>query len=150
MMTEFVTRCPDEAATETRTIAVIDDGGLVPAGEYGFLELYCDEDGCDCRRAVITVIARDGMAIMATLSYGWASRAFYRRWSHDPRPGVAAEMKGVVLEPLGQQSRYAEAFRGLFEDMLRQDRAYRERIQRHYRLFKAWTPRASGPRKIRA
>ena len=135
-MTEFVTRYPNEAVAETRTIAVLDDDGIVPAGTYGFLELFCDEDGCDCRRALIVVVARDGMQIMATLGYGWASRAFYRRWSHDPSPGATAGMKGVSLEALGRQSRYAEIFRGLFEDMLREDRAYRKRIERHSRMFK--------------
>lgn len=137
-MMEFVTRYPDEAAAETRTIVVLDEGGIVPAGTYGFLELYCDEDDCDCRRVIIIVVARTDMRTMATLNYGWASRTFYRRWTNDPNP--PNDLKGVSLEPLGQQSPYAEVFLGLFKDMLSKDRAYRERIKRHYRMFKDWTP----------
>jgi len=27
----------------------------IPDGEYGFVELYCDEPDCDCRRVVIDI-----------------------------------------------------------------------------------------------
>lgn len=139
MMRDFHTRCPQEAEQETRTVTVLQHGGPLPKGTYGFIELYCDEDDCDCRRVVISVLAREKRKVVATLNYGWEKLSFYRRWIKGP--WSTAGMRGVTLEPGVRQSRHAEMFRQFFADVLLNDRAYYKRIQRHYRLFKA-----SGPK----
>jgi hypothetical protein len=53
----------DTAERETRTARVPgtlspDNPNYLPADEYGFDELYCDERNCDCRRVMINVLAR--------------------------------------------------------------------------------------------
>jgi hypothetical protein len=46
---------PELAGRETRSVTVPPGSPLgLPPGEYGFLETYCDEPGCDCRRVMFT------------------------------------------------------------------------------------------------
>ncbi|MGB5060998.1 MAG: hypothetical protein WBO48_20015 [Candidatus Promineifilaceae bacterium] len=32
---------------------------FLPDGEYGLLEAYCNEPGCDCRRVMFTLLTPD-------------------------------------------------------------------------------------------
>ena len=44
--------CLDVAQRETRTITVLPAAKLgMPLGDYQFIEMYCNERGCDCRMA---------------------------------------------------------------------------------------------------
>jgi hypothetical protein len=54
-MTPFMERFPEVGARETRSVTVTNRQDL-PDGEYGFLEFYCNEPGCDCRRVMIDVL----------------------------------------------------------------------------------------------
>jgi len=95
-MVPFIERFPELGTRETRTVT-IPPGHELPSGEYGFMELYCDEPGCDCRRVTIKVLRPDtgwGKA-WATISYGWERQDFYRRWSGASDP---AEMQGPTLD----------------------------------------------------
>lgn len=136
-MEAFFTRYPKEAAEETRT-ATVPEGAAVPAATYGFLEFYCPDVRCDCRRVVISVVAERGEKVVATLNYGWEKISFYRLWSHDDE--LAVQMAGVSLEPSGQQSKHAESILRLFRDFVLADPRYKARIRRHYRMFKRWRP----------
>lgn len=77
--------------------------------------------------------------ILATISYGWEKMAFYRKWLGCWASNTdVLEFKGPALAPMTIQGDHAEAFVGLFRDMLR-DRDYADRIARHYRQFKGKT-----------
>ncbi len=133
-MVLLVHRLPDLAMRETRVAHVREDAKL-PNGDYGFLESYCDDPSCDCRRVLITVMCEElGPHPVATLNYGWEDRAFYEAWIGSRR--LAKNMAGVIIDPLGQQSEHAPTLVKLFEWMLG-DRDYRERFKRHYAAFKA-------------
>jgi hypothetical protein len=122
------------AIKEMRSATVRGMPGL-PDGEYGFLELYCDEPGCDCRRVVIDVVTpTSGPKIWATINYGWASPEFYEKWIRDKN--TAHECSGATLDPLNPQTEYSDALLQLFNRVL-QDKAYVERLKRHYQLFKS-------------
>ena len=106
----------------------------LPDGEYGFLELYCDDDQCDCRRVLIQVIAKsDPTKPWATINYGWESEAFYYQRLRDSE--LAKACTRPTLDPLNPQSKYAPALLRLFGEVV-QDKAYVHRLQRHYELFK--------------
>ena len=45
---------PDLGPKETRWIVTVDDP-VLPADRYGLVEMYCDENGCDCRRVFLSV-----------------------------------------------------------------------------------------------
>lgn len=49
------------------------------AGEYAFVEFYCEEPNCDCRRAFIQVIARhQADKVLASINCGWEAESFDR------------------------------------------------------------------------
>jgi hypothetical protein len=140
----FVTRFPEVGYAETRTARVVGRREL-PAGNYGFMEMFCTDPACDCRRAIIQVIEeRDPGEILATINYGWESLEFYRNWYRHGEG--AADLVGASLEPLGKQGPHARSLLRLFEQLLA-DRAYAERIPRHYELFRSAQPTLSPSRK---
>jgi hypothetical protein len=79
-MVSFHSRFSKMAERETRTAHVRGLRGL-PDGEYAFFESYCDDQQCDCRRVIITVLRSDtGSRVWATINYGWESARFYQPW----------------------------------------------------------------------
>ena len=108
--------------------------GDLPVDEYGFDELYCTEHGCDCRRVMINVLARNARQHLATINHAFEK----------PAKGAAAPEQ-TFLDPLNKQSRYAPALLELFTKVAVADPAYRERLERHYRLFKEVVDDAAHP-----
>jgi hypothetical protein len=133
-MVPFYTRFRDLAFKEMRSATIRGMPGL-PDGDYGFLELYCDEPSCDCRRVLVDVVTpTSGSKIWATINYGWECLEFYEKWMHNKE--TARESYGATLDPLNSQSEYSYALLRIFNNLL-QDKAYAERLKRHYQLFKA-------------
>jgi hypothetical protein len=110
------------------------DLGL-PADEYVYMEFYCDDLNCDCRRVFIQVISRGQPGkVFASIGYGWEKQSFYRKrmpWAPDKARGT---VRGE-LDPLNEQSEFANAFLDLFQHVVL-DEPYRLRLRRHYRLFR--------------
>ncbi len=124
----------DDLAFQEMRVAHLHGYPNLPDGEYGFLELYCDDPQCDCQRVMINVVSNTVEPMtLAVINYGWHEPTFYAQWAKNPKLG--AKMSGAALDPLNQQSQYAEALLHLFEQVI-QDRAYVERLQRHYLMFK--------------
>jgi len=107
----------------------------LPADEYIFLEFYCNDLDCDCRRVFLQVIAKGQPGkVFASIGYGWEKESFYR----NKMPWDPDEAKGTVkgeLDPLNEQSEFAEDFLDLFKRVVL-DEPYRLRLRRHYRLFR--------------
>jgi hypothetical protein len=136
-MLAFFERFGDLAFRETRSVTV-PAGNPVPADEYGFIEFYCTDKDCDCRRVIVRVLGqKSGETVWATISYGWEKPDFYRKWS--PGTNDAPEWDGPTLDPLNPQSAHAGAFLALFEKMI-QDKAYVNRLKRHYKMFREFRP----------
>src|SRR3954470_17919078 len=103
-MSGFWLRFPEVAARETRTINLGSPQNGLPAGSYGFLELYCNDPACDCRRVLLQVrTEHDPNKVLATINYGWESLDFYRKWLHGDRKG-AREITEASLDPINPQS----------------------------------------------
>ena len=135
-MIHFHTRFPELAARETRCVHVLVPGGPLPVGEYGFIELYCEEPGCDCRRTLLLVTtAKDPAKSLATINFGWESVEFYTRWLHgDAEAG--RESTDATLDPFHPQSQLADLLLAVFRSELMTDPAYVARLARHYEMFK--------------
>ena len=107
----------------------------LPADEYVYLEYYCDDLQCDCRRVFLQVIAKDQPGkVFASISYGWEKESFYRKrtpWDPDSARGT---VRGE-LDPLNEQSEFAQDFLDLFQRVVL-DEPYRLRLRRHYQLFR--------------
>lgn len=68
------------------------DHGL-PAGAYGFMELYCNEPGCDCRRVLIQIISPpENPKVLASIGYGWEDEKFYVAAMHGDK-ALGREMR---------------------------------------------------------
>ena len=128
---------PSLGEQETRAITLLDDRfAPIPAGEYGLIEMFCDEADCDCRRVMFSVASSLEQRIVAVVAYGWESRAFYAQWFGRKNDEVIDEMQGPVLNKASLQASYAPAFLNLIRELLSKDKTYVERIKQHYNLFR--------------
>jgi hypothetical protein len=142
-MIPFIERFPALGARETRSVTVTNRDDL-PDGDYGFIELYCDEPHCDCRRVIVVVLRPETGANKpwATISYGWESEEFYEKRAGEPA-GDQTSWQGPYLETMGTQSRYAPALMDLFKFLL-QSPDYLQRLKRHYQLFRGTVEKDSA------
>jgi len=139
-MIPFHSVLPEVAQREVRYVLLgtpawgSDPSGL-PADEYAYLEYYCEELNCDCRRVFLRVIAKDQPGkVFASISYGWEKESFCR----EKRPWNPDDAVGTVLgelDPLNEQSKFAAVFLELFRRVVL-DEPYRLRLRRHYLMFK--------------
>lgn len=132
--------CPEVGLRETRTVTLkSNSGGDLPPDSYAFLEMYCSEKGCDCRRVYFQVVAESNPSVvLAVISWGWEPLAFYRRWGNFPKTARdAKDMKGPALAPMSEQSDLAPALIELANTVLLSAPDYVERIKRHYKAFRA-------------
>jgi len=131
----FYEKFPEIAEEETRTLTFFDDPEL-PDDEYAFVESYCDEPDCDCRRVFFNVLASRQDKILAVIAYGWESKRFYAKWFGDNDPMAIKEMQGPILNSASSQSKLAPALLQKVKDILLKDRNYINRLKRHYAMFK--------------
>jgi hypothetical protein len=134
----FFQRFRKIAERETRNVKIISENQYgLPIGEYGFLEFFCDEPGCDCRRVFLYIVSSRRKDVEAVIAYGWESRGFYAKWMRSSDKRDLDELQGPILNLLSPQSKIAPALLNLFKDALLRDRAYIDRIKEHYRIFRA-------------
>jgi hypothetical protein len=116
----------------------------LPADEYVYLEFYCDDLKCDCRRVLLQVISKGQPdKVFASINYGWDKESFYRKkmpWAPDDARGT---VRGE-LDPINEQSEFAKDFLELFRRFVL-DEPYRLRLRRHYRLFREELARRQTP-----
>jgi len=129
---------PEIAQTETRSVTILRESYYdLPAGSYGFLEMFCDESGCDCRRVFLCVVSENSSRAEAYITYGWESPTYYRDWLGLDDPHAISDLKGPALNVGSPQSNLAPALLNLFREILLHDKEYLERIKRHYQMFRA-------------
>src|SRR5690242_7329086 len=105
----FHERCPDVASRETRSINLLPGAKAgVPAGRCEFVEMYCGEPDCDCRRVFFSVRSSVTNHVEAVIACGWEDCAFYKRWLGMDEPHIVSEMQGPVLNLGSPQSGIAE------------------------------------------
>ena len=139
-MIPFHSLLPELAQREVRCVHLGVASGTapepaLPADEYLYLEFYCDDLECDCRRVFLQVIAKGQPGkVFASISYGWEKESFYQKrmpWD----PDDAKETIRGELDPLNEQSEFARDFLDLFRRVVL-DEPYRLRLRRHYQLFR--------------
>jgi len=154
--TFFHAYLPEVARRETRSVHVFTSGpGDPPPGEYGLLEMYCDEPGCDCRRVFFNVVSSRTRSAVAVVAYGWEPAEFYAKWAREDDPAVVRQIKGPILNLGSPQSEHADDVLRFIEDVVLRDPAYVSRLKAHYDLFKrqveerARSKRGAGARRRR-
>ena len=110
------------------------DLGL-PSDDYAFIEFYCEDRLCDCRRVFIEVLSRKTKAVLASINFGWEKESFYRKKiPFDPE--APRRITRGWLDPLHPQSKHAKELLRLFQGVVG-DASYCLRLKRHYQLFKS-------------
>jgi hypothetical protein len=140
---------PDVAMEETRTLTVFSYNKYgVPPGNYGLIEMYCNDEGCDCRRVFLAVISSVTKSIEAVITFGWESKAFYARWmnrgtgtSYSKMDAFDREigdnMHGIHLNLASEQSKIAPNIMQMVTELVLSDKDYVDRLKRHYKLFRS-------------
>jgi len=142
----FYKHFPQVAVNQTRVITLLQQTEFdLPAGEYAFTEMYCDEKGCDCRRVMFSVIY-NRTQIAATIAYGWESPEYYARWMGDNDPNGIEQLKGPTTSMLSPQSEKADEILKMLKSLVLTDEKYVERLKEHYRMFRE---RIDKPRRRR-
>lgn len=122
-MRPFISEFRKLGEKETRVVKVFsrNSGTGLPVDEYAFVEHYCDEKDCDCRRVMISFYADKAEKVLATISMGFDSEG---------------DEAGPFLDPLNIQSEYSKHALNLFLDVINGDPDYLARLQRHYVMFR--------------
>jgi hypothetical protein len=154
----FYEKFPELADKETRVLTVLDDPEL-PSDEYGFIEAYCDEPDCDCRRVFFNVFSGRQKRFVAVIAYGWGSKRFYAKWFGANDPKIIRSMQGPILNDTSPQSKLAPVLLDRVKNLLLKDPLYVERLKQHYAMFRkavkqeytaqAVSPQPASPKKIR-
>lgn len=132
----FFDEFPEFVTKEFRNITVLNNNCMkyIPPGNYAFLEMFCPDIDCDCRKVIINVISANPFKTWATFHYGWESEKFYKKWwgknLEDYKP-----MSGLHFDP-PTKDRLKNEFLLTFADHIKNDQNYAERIKRHYFMFK--------------
>jgi hypothetical protein len=128
---------PEVAEEETRSLILTEESTLpLPNGDYSFLEMFCNEEGCDCRRVMFMIVTSSRSDPLAVVNWGWEPLTFYSKWMRGGAPVQAKEMKGPNLNFGSPQSKLAPLILALVEGFLLKDKAYTDRIKRHYALVR--------------
>jgi len=121
------------AKNEARVIHAPDHKRL-PRGAYVFREFYCNEPNCDCRRVLLQVYWVEGKRVVASINYAF-----------EPAKPPFDDEPQMFLDPINPQSDASGALFGMFEEMIASDHAYRDRLLRHYEMWKRVVDDAAHP-----
>lgn len=140
---------PDVAMKETRAIIIFERNKYgIPPAEYELVEMYCDDEDCDCQRVFLTVVSSITRKPVAVITFGWESRQFYTKWFNYGKDvdfyamnfydrEAVNYMYGIHLSNSNHQSSIADAVLKMVTEEALSDKAYINRMKRHYKLFRA-------------
>lgn len=102
------------------TLTLTRKTGAIPKGTYRFIECYCTDPECDCRRVLLLVL-NDKRKEKAAISFVF------------DQDGPLA---GPYLEPSAKSAAYASELLEFFVDSLNAGPDWLERMYRHYRAVR--------------
>jgi hypothetical protein len=115
---------------QIRTVRISSSPNL-PDGEYGFIDTYCTDIDCDCRKTMIQV--RHNGRFVSLINYGWENPLFYEKWMGgdvDIPP-----MSGPSIDITSPDLVSRDGMLDLFCALLNEE--WKKRFKRHYTLVKA-------------
>jgi hypothetical protein len=116
------------AAHKVRTVTIAQSPEL-PDGEYSFIDTYCTDPMCDCRKTMIQVM-HEGR-LVSIINYGWESHEFYRNWmggSEEDHP--MPEMHGASIDITSPDLVSSDGVLALFNALLNE--IWVAKFKRHY------------------
>lgn len=125
-----------EAETKSITLLSNENEFELPAGNYLFVEMFCNEKNCDCRRVIFSVFNDNHKIALANIGYGWESETFYKKWNRSNDKTIARKMMKFLLNQISPQSEYAKMILIMFNKVLFPSTPYLARVKAHYLLFR--------------
>ena len=106
----------------------------LPDGEYSFIDMYCSDPGCDCRKTMVQVLHNGNL--VSIINYGWESSAFYEKWmGSELDDNSFPPMAGATIDLSSPNKVSEEGILGLFNALL--DEMWVAKFKRHYKRVKA-------------
>jgi hypothetical protein len=138
---------PELALDETRTITVFANNEYnLPPSNYGLVEMYCNDENCDCRRVFLDVVSSELEKSVAYIAYGWESSNYYAEWFFGKQVDATKlrgddlqtvkHLKGPCLNAGNPQSKLAPAILKIVTELVLSNKSYIDRLKRHYKLFR--------------
>ncbi len=120
-------------AHEVRTVSIKQCPQL-PDGEYSFIDTYCADPGCDCRKTMIQVMHNG--KLVSVINYGWESATFYENWmgssaEDNPMPKMYGASIDITSPDLVSTDGILALFAALLNDI------WIEKFKCHYDEVKA-------------
>lgn len=138
---------PEKRTTELRTATFVDctADDVLPNGIFLFTEYYCTDLTCNCQRVLVKVLyapSKDAsLTEVATIGYTW-NRDPDATWAF-----VNSDMPNPYLDPLYRQAPYASELLQFWRAMVKRDKVYASRLERHYDEIRAEVGRTEEKRE---
>jgi len=117
---------------QIRTVTISDEPRL-PDGEYKFVDFYCTDKGCDCRKTIIQVFHED--RCVSTVNFGWEDPKYYFKWLHASEDDeMAQDMSGLSIDFMSPDLVSAEGILALLKHLM--DEKWLAMIKENYRLVR--------------
>jgi len=105
----------------------------LPSGRYEFIDLYCTDTSCDCRKTIFH-IHHEGQHV-STVNFGWEDEIFYLKWmgagSDDE---MAKDMSGWSSDFMSPDRLPPEEIIEWMESLM--DDHWLAKIKKHYRMVR--------------
>ena len=116
--------------------AVLAADPYLPSGEYAFLDTYCTDNTCDCRKTIIQIF--HDKKLVSIVSFGWVDPKFYLRWLKSTRDRqLAKEMSGVSIDFSSPDIVSRQGILLLVNHLM--DKNWISKIKENYRLIRKTT-----------
>ncbi len=103
-------------AHQVRTVTIKQSPQL-PDGEYSFIDMYCADPMCDCRKTIIQVMHNG--KLVSIINYGWESATFYEHWmGSSEKDNLMPKMHGASIDMTSPNIVSMEGILALFNALL--------------------------------
>jgi hypothetical protein len=130
------------AAHQVRTVGLRDSRQL-PDGDYRFVDTYCADPSCDCRKTMILVFLND--VHVSTINFGWEPQSFYQEWMGSQDDRIRGEMSGASIDSTSPNGVPAKGMLAFFMALL--DENWIARFRAHYAAVKRELSESEGKGK---
>lgn len=128
----------------------IRESSLLPDGDYTFVDSYCIDTSCDCRRTLILVVLNN--THVSTVGFGWEPIEFYRKWmngepDNDEDDDIVSLLHGATIDISSPDKVSAQGMLTLFNELL--DEKWIANFKRNYSAVKAQLAKRSKTKNSR-
>jgi hypothetical protein len=116
-------------AHQVRTVSIKQSPQL-PDGEYSFIDMYCADPECDCRKTMIQVMHNE--RLVSIINYGWEAATFYDNWMGSTKDN---QMHGASIDLTSPNLVRTDGILALFNALLND--IWVAKFKHHYNEVKA-------------